>query len=152
MFPFANQKKINFQMEWMLRAKKRICEVHYTGLCFGMEKCKKEEGTVPTSGQAPRGKAQLQNQPHEAEGNVCSRMCKEVWWTQFTATLAACHSILFMCAWDIHGPRAVIMVSDITVLLAQEIFMDLICTTYRHCEVSDIFKKTPHSTRGTASL
>lgn len=39
------------------------------------------------------------------------------------------------------------MVSDITVVLAQEIFMDLICTIYRHCGVSDTFKKTPHSRR-----
>lgn len=61
-----------------VRAKKRICEVHHTGLCFGMEKPEEEEGTVPTSGQAPRGKAHLQNQPHEAEGNVCFRICKEV--------------------------------------------------------------------------
>lgn len=44
------------------------------------------------------------------------------------------------------------MVSDNTVLLAQEIFMDLIRTTYRHCEVSGTFKETLHSRRGTASL
>jgi len=44
------------------------------------------------------------------------------------------------------------MVSDVTVLLAQEIFMDLIRTIYRHCVVSDTFKKTPYSRRRTASL
>lgn len=34
-----------------VRAKKTICEVHYIGLCFSVEKPEKEEGTVPSSGQ-----------------------------------------------------------------------------------------------------
>lgn len=41
--------------------------------------------------------------PYEAEGNICFGVCEEVKWTQFIATLAACHSILFMCACDIMG-------------------------------------------------
>lgn len=133
---------------------KRICEVHYTGLGFGMGRLEGEKGPVPTSWRICRGRGQIQNhlQPHEAEGNVCFGMCTEVQRTQFTAALAACHSILFTGAYDIHGPRAVIMVSDVTVLLAQEIFMDLIRTIYRHCVVSDTFKKTTRSRRGTASL
>lgn len=44
------------------------------------------------------------------------------------------------------------MVSHITVLPAQEIFVYLIHITYRHCEVSGTAKKAPHSRRGTASL
>lgn len=133
---------------------KRICEVHYKGLGFGMGKPEGEKGIVPTSQRACRGRGEIQNhfQPPEAEGNVCFGMCKEVRWTQFTATLAACHSILLMYVCDIHGPRAVIMVSDVTVLLAQEIFMDPIHTIYRHCIVSDTSRKTPHSRTGTASL
>lgn len=131
---------------------KRICEVHYMGLGFGTGK--PEVVTVPTSQWAQRGRGQIQNhiQPHEAESNICFGMCKEVWWPQFTVALAACHRILFTCACHIHGPRAVIMVSDVTVLLAQERFMDLIHTIYRHCVVSDTFKKTPHSRWGTANL
>lgn len=43
------------------------------------------------------------------------------------------------------------MISDVTVLLMQEIFMDLACTIHGHFAVSDPLKKTPH-TRRTASL
>lgn len=59
---------------------KRICEVHYTGLGFGMGTPEGEEGTVPASLQIRRGRGQIQNhlQLHEAEGNVCFGMCKEV--------------------------------------------------------------------------
>lgn len=40
------------------------------------------------------------------------------------------------------------MVSDITVLLAQEIFMDLIHTTYRHSEATAHSRKLPTPEEG----
>lgn len=131
---------------WLLGNEKNLWSaLDRAGLWHG--KPEGGQGTVPTSWRAHGGRGQIQNhfQPHEAEGNVCFGMYKEVRWTQFTATLAACPSILFTCACDIRGPRAIITVSDVMVLLAQEIFMDLIHTIYRHCVVSDTFRKTPHS-------
>lgn len=39
-----------------VRAKKTICEVHYTGLHFGMEKPEEQKGNVPSSRQVPEEK------------------------------------------------------------------------------------------------